>query len=60
MILWLKARPDVSRIFIEPYLADRLGSTSKRVSPLYQSTIRMIAPRMMRYQAKTLKLWLAT
>jgi hypothetical protein len=25
MILWLKARPDVTRIFIEPYLAHRLG-----------------------------------
>jgi hypothetical protein len=25
MILWLKARPEVTRIFLEPYLADRLG-----------------------------------
>ena len=25
MILWLKARPEVTRIFIEPHLADRLG-----------------------------------
>ncbi|HSE75000.1 MAG TPA: hypothetical protein VLB05_10830, partial [Dongiaceae bacterium] len=25
MILWLQARPEVTRIFIEPYLADRLG-----------------------------------
>lgn len=25
MILWLKARPEVERIFLEPHLADRLG-----------------------------------
>jgi hypothetical protein len=31
MILWLKARPEVTRIFIEPYLADRLGVSGGKV-----------------------------
>jgi hypothetical protein len=31
MILWLKARPEVTRIFIEPHLADRLGVSGGKV-----------------------------
>jgi hypothetical protein len=31
MILWFKARPDVTRIFIEPYLAHRLGVSGGKV-----------------------------
>jgi hypothetical protein len=31
MILWLKARPEVRRLFIEPYLADRLGVSGGKV-----------------------------
>jgi hypothetical protein len=31
MILWLKARPEVTRIFIEPYLANRLGVSGGKV-----------------------------
>jgi hypothetical protein len=31
MILWLKARPEVTRIFIEPHLSDRLGVSGGKV-----------------------------
>lgn len=31
MVLWLKARPEVTRIFIEPHLADRLGVSGGKV-----------------------------
>lgn len=31
MILWLKAQPEVTRIFIEPHLADRLGVVGGKV-----------------------------
>jgi hypothetical protein len=31
MILWLKARPEVTRIFIEPHLANRLGVSGGNV-----------------------------
>jgi len=31
MILWLQARPEVTRLFIEPHLADRLGASGGKV-----------------------------
>jgi hypothetical protein len=31
MILWLTAQPEVARIFVEPYLAERLGVAGGKV-----------------------------